>query len=112
MPQDLHHDVKVDLELNFFYPHRLRLLDRAAKAYLMMNIDQQGIFDSILALCSEPGAIFVNSGIGQGKTFLLGAICDQIHGEGQVVYITGTIALSIDLYKHRQTAHSAFGIPV
>jgi hypothetical protein len=64
MPQDLCHNIKVDLELNFFYPHQLRLLDRAAEAYLMMNIDQQGIFDSILALCSEPGAIFMNGGTG------------------------------------------------
>jgi hypothetical protein len=64
VPQDQHHDTEVDLELNFFYPYWLRLQARVAEVYLMMNVDQQGIFDSILALCLEPSAIFVNDSAG------------------------------------------------
>jgi hypothetical protein len=102
----------VDLELNFFHPHQTILQARAAKAYSMMNIDQQRSFDSILALCLEPGTIFMNNRAGQGKTFLLGAIYNQICGEGQIIYITGTIALSMGPYECGRMAYSAFGILV
>jgi predicted ATPase len=79
-----------------------------------MNPDQTRIFDSILERVEDPnGALFfVDGRAGRGKTFLMSAICDRIRGDGGIVCVVGTTALSVIHYERGRTAHSAFGIPV
>lgn len=112
LPEPHRHTSEVDLELNFFYNQRSALLTRSEDAYVRMNTDQQGIFDSILSHCDTGGCFFIDGRAGRGKTFLVSTICDRVRGEGEIVCVTGTTALSVIHYERGRTAHSAFGIPV
>ncbi|KAN0066774.1 PIF1-like helicase domain containing protein [Elaphomyces granulatus] len=42
----------------------------------------------------------------------MAAICDRIRGDGGIVCVVGTTALSVIHYERGRTAHSTFGIPV
>ena len=112
LPEPHRHTSEVDLELDFFYNQRSALLRRSEDAYARMNTDQQGIFDSIIGHCDTGGCFFIDGRAGRGKTFLVSSICDRVRGEGEIVCVTGTTALSVIHYERGRTAHSAFGIPV
>jgi hypothetical protein len=86
------------------------LRDAADTAYGTMNPDQARIFDTILERVEDPnGALFfVDGRAGREKTFLMSAICDRIRGDGGIVCVVGTTALSVIHYERGRTAHSAF----
>jgi hypothetical protein len=113
-PQRHHYGSEVDLELNFFHPHRAVLRARADAARTRMNADQRCIFERILRHQDRHSAacFFVDGRAGRGKTFLMAALCDQVRADGGIVCVTGTTALSVIHYERGRTAHSAFGIPV
>jgi len=111
-PQRDRHDDEVNRELDFFHQRRNTLRTAADTAYGTMNPDQSRIFDTILQRLEEPNALFfVDGRAGRGKTFLMAAICDRIRGDGGIVCVVGTTALSVIHYERGRTAHSAFGIP-
>lgn len=112
LPELQHRDSDVDLERSFFCDQLPILRQRSDDAHASMNADQQGIFDRILNHRDTGGCFFVDGRAGRGKTFLVGAICNRVRGEGDIVCVTGTTALSVIHYDRGRTAHSAFGIPV
>jgi len=113
-PERGRHNNDVNQELDFFHPHRDALRAAADTAYGSMNPDQGMAFDTILERLEDPngGLFFVDGRAGRGKTFLMAAICDRIRGDGGIVCVVGTTALSVIHYERGRTAHSAFGIPV
>ena len=85
----------------------------------LLHHEQLEIYHRIIALCQRfprdnnlPNPIFINGKAGQGKTYLVNAICNTLRLEGKIVVNVGTTALSALLYKRGRTAHSTFGIPV
>jgi predicted ATPase len=75
-----------------------------------MNLDQGRIFDTILERLEDlNGGLFVDGRAGRGKTFLMAAICDRIRGDGGIVCVIDTTALSVIHYERGRAAHSAFG---
>ncbi|KAH7124469.1 PIF1-like helicase-domain-containing protein, partial [Dactylonectria macrodidyma] len=103
---------ELNIELDAFASQREELLARSHRSYDAFNADQRHVFDTIYSAIPEGGCFFIDGKAGRGKTFLVQALCDRIRGEGQLVCITGSTALSVTLYDRGRTAHSMFGIPV
>ena len=105
-------DREVNMELDAFLHQQDLLLQRSKQSYETMNIEQRSIFDLIFNSIGTGSCYFLDGKAGQGKTFLVNAICNRIRGEGCIACITGTTALSVTLYERGRTAHSMFGISV
>ena len=100
------------MELDAFAHSRTTLLLDSQQAYELLNCEQSLIYNHLLDSLTTGGCYFVDGKAGQGKTFLVNTICNQIRGQGQIACITGSTALSVTLYERGRTAHSMFGIPV
>ena len=97
-----------------------QLLRDTDQSFLEMNTEQCNIFgqilDSVHTYASERSPnfplFFLEGKPGQGKTFVVNAICNQLRGENHIVLVVGSSALAATLYDGGQTAHNLFQIPV
>ncbi|KFA70977.1 hypothetical protein S40288_10334 [Stachybotrys chartarum IBT 40288] len=105
-------DRELSLELAAFADRRPELLSSSLRSYGQLNDEQRYVFDAIYSAVSRGRCFFVDGKAGRGKTFLMNALCNRVRGEGSVVCITGSTALSVIFYERGRTAHSMFGIPV
>jgi len=112
LPEPTRVDREVNLELDAFLYQQDALLHQSEASYEMMNTEQQHVYARILESVGNGGCFFLDGKAGRGKTFLVNAICNRLRGQGQIVCITGSTALSATLYERGRTAHSMFGIPV
>lgn len=110
-PGQLLQNTEVDVELDYFHPHAVRLRERADNAFTITNSDQKEIFHRVVHQ-DDAACFFVDGRAGRGKTYLMGSICDRMRSNGDVVCVVGTTALSVIHYERGRTAHSTFGIPV
>jgi PIF1-like helicase len=110
-PGQLLQNTEVDVELDYFHPHAVRLRERADNAFTITNSGQKEIFHRVVHQ-GDAACFFVDGHAGRGKTYLMGSICDRMRSNGDVVCVVGTTALSVIHYERGRTAHSTFGIPV
>lgn len=65
----------------------------------MLNSKQRLGYDRIITTVGVGGYYSLDGKAGQGKTFLVNAVCNRIRGEGRIACITGSTALSVTLYE-------------
>lgn len=85
------------------------LLEEQFRAYykVLKAIDSIAKGDNISHKC-----FFLDGKAGWGKTFTVNVLVNRLQGRGNIVIISGLIALSVTLYEPGQTVHSTFGIPI
>ncbi|KAH8147851.1 uncharacterized protein LAJ45_07952 [Morchella importuna] len=88
---------------------REQLLPQQMDAFdtIMNNIDKIAIGE-----IPEHTCFFLDGKAGRVKTYVVNTIVNYLRGQGDIVFITGSTALSVTLYERGRTAHSAFGILV
>ena len=88
------------------------LCSRVTTAIATMTDEQHFIYDQIMSsvLKQESLLAFIDGKAGQGKTFLINAICDKVRSLGYIVIPTATAAFAAQLYPGGRTTHSAFKV--
>ncbi|CAG8833013.1 30692_t:CDS:2, partial [Gigaspora margarita] len=104
------------------YSNHKKYKQLAEKFYSMMTSKQAIFYEEVIKLVLgkekkdtkiiNKFPIFLDGKAGQGKTFLINAICYKIRAAKKIILICGTTALSALLYEGGCTAHSLFCIPV
>ena len=79
---------------------------------MVPKVEQRFIYDQIMSavLRQESFLAFIDGKAGQGKTFLINAICDKVRSLGCIVIPTATAAFAAQLYPGGRTTHSAFKV--
>ena len=88
------------------------LKEQARLARECMTPEQSAIFDCIINAITDniPLLAFVDRKAGQGKTFLVNAICNKVRAMGRIVLATATAAFAAHLYPGGHTTHSTFKV--
>ncbi|CAG8816580.1 7920_t:CDS:2 [Gigaspora margarita] len=112
---------EVTAELQRYSNHK-KYEQLAKKFYSIMTSEQAIFYEKVIKLVLgkekkdtkiiNKFPIFLDGKAGQGKTFLINAICYKIRAAKKIILICGTTALSALLYEGGRTAHSLFRIPV
>lgn len=108
------------MEYDAFEHRRLELTERALTCWDQLLPQQLDVFDAVINTIDrivigdtpEHICFFLYGKEGRGKTYVVNTIVNYLRGQGDIVVITGSTALSVTLYERGHTAHSAFGIPV
>lgn len=105
------------LEDNAFSHRRDELVELSIAMQLHLLPAQLYVFQTILQAIQKNNqptnqCFFLDGKAGRGKTYTVNAIVNYIRGQGNIVVIAGSTALSVTLYERGKTAHSTFGIPV
>lgn len=120
LPEPTLRSAEVLTELEAFYGRHEDLLHQCDQMEQQMTGEQRDIFHHAIDVVkghehdsrSVADPIFIEGKPGRGKTFLVDALCSKIRGEGNIILIVGSSALSAALYERGRTAHSLFRIPV
>ncbi|KIM57182.1 hypothetical protein SCLCIDRAFT_29027 [Scleroderma citrinum Foug A] len=114
LPDPISFTAEVQHELERWGHDPIGLHNRVATAIALMTHEQHFIYNQIMSsiLKSESHLAFVDGKAGQGKTFLINAICDKVHSLGRIVIPTATAAFAAQLYPGGRTTHSTFKVPV
>lgn len=107
-------------EYSLYEPRQVELNAVAQSQLLLLNTEQRIVYDTIINSVSsdyspESGCgrcIFIDGKAGRGKTFTVNTVVSHLRGNGHIVLICGSTALSMTLYEGGKTAHNLFGIPV
>jgi PIF1-like helicase len=114
-PSILH--LAVEEELSSFASQQNALMQSSQQMFTHMNEEQKHVYtyisDGILNSNSlQKSQIFIDGMAGQGKSYLMHAICDRIGAQEKVVMIGGSTALSVQNYERGRTLHNLFHISI
>ena len=120
LPQPHLHCPEVVSEIEAFAGRQNKLLLDAQTRYTHMNAQQKQLFDwttNTARTYSHSGQphrqpLFLEGQPGQGKTFVIDAICSALRADNLIVLVVGSSVLAATLYKGGRTAHNIFQIPV
>jgi hypothetical protein len=87
---------------------------KANDRVLQFNADQKNAYDNIMASINQnQGSLFfLNGPAGTGKTFVYGALCSRLRGQGKIVLCVASSGIAALLLVGGRTAHSTFKIPL
>ncbi|KAH0603502.1 uncharacterized protein H6S33_007824 [Morchella sextelata] len=120
LPQPQNLIDEISMEALAFDHRRTELTEMAIASQEQLLPQQLDAFDTIMnnidkiaiGEIPEHTCFFLDGKAGRGKTYVVNTIVNYLRGQGDIVVITGSTALSVTLYERGRTAHSAFGIPV
>ncbi|KAF9641958.1 hypothetical protein BDM02DRAFT_3070378, partial [Thelephora ganbajun] len=105
---------EVIAEIQRWSAHIPQLLSAIEQVLTLFNAEQLEIFRIIWNAIqqNQPLCIFINGKAGHGKTYLVNALCSQVHSHEKVVLATATSMFVAQLYPGGHTTHSTFKVPV